>query len=61
MKTQKEIALENLCYYDTRNPDCILDEDEIKERKKRKPNCSCDNCFYDRAKLAEIILNLIEK
>ena len=45
MKTQKEKALENLCYYDKRNPDCSFDEDEIADRKKRKPVCYCDNCF----------------
>ena len=58
---QKEKALENLCYYDRRNPDCTLDEDEITDRRKRKPICSCDNCFYGRTELAEIILALINQ
>lgn len=58
---EKEKILENLCYYDSRNPDCTLDEDEIKERKTRKPKCSCDNCFYGRTELAEEILKLLNK
>jgi hypothetical protein len=53
--------LESLCYYDKRNPDCTLDDDEIIDRKKRKPNCSCDNCFYGRTKLAEELLKLSDE
>lgn len=56
---QQEI-LEELCYYDPRNPDCTKDEDDIAEYKerllKRGKTCSCDNCFYGRTKLAEHIL-----
>lgn len=50
--------LENLCYYDKRNPDCTMDEEDIAERKQRKPKCSCDNCYYGRTELAEEILKL---
>lgn len=39
--------LENLCYYDKRNPlYCLEDDEEIPK------NCSCDNCFYGKTKLA---------
>ena len=59
-----EIA-SRLCYYDTRNPDGVKDmgEEAIKElgyTTTSKPNCSCDNCFYGRTKLAEYILKLKE-
>lgn len=59
-----EDVLTNLCYYDTRNPDGVipyLTEEEIKEEgltAKAKDDCSCDNCFYGRAKLAEYIIKL---
>jgi hypothetical protein len=51
-------VLENLCYYDKRNPDCTIDDEEIAERKTIKIKCSCDNCFYGRTELAEEILKL---
>jgi hypothetical protein len=48
-----------LCYYDERNPDCILDEDY--EITKEKINfCFCDNCFNGRTRMADEILNIIE-
>lgn len=53
--------LENLCYYDKRNPDCTMDDDDIVDRKQRKPRCSCDNCFYGRTELAEELLKFIQK
>jgi len=53
----KEI-LENLCYYDKRNPDCIYTDEEIKEYKKEK--CFCDNCFYGRNKLAIELLKYVK-
>jgi len=56
---QQEI-LEELCYYDKRNPDCRMDADDIEDYKsrllKRGKTCSCDNCFYGRTKMAEHIL-----
>ena len=64
---QNEI-LESLCYYDKRNPTSNVDDEDIEEhnnsliRKSKKlgyiPDCSCDNCFYGRTKLAEYILTL---
>ena len=57
---------ENLCNYDTRNPNGVityLDEQELKEEgltDKAKENCSCDSCFYGRTKLAEELLKYIE-
>jgi hypothetical protein len=56
--------LSKLCYYDTRNPDCIAEDDEIEEHKKsisKTGKCSCDNCFYGRTKLAEQIINNSDK
>ena len=54
--------LSNLCYYDKRNPDNILDDDNdiitLEERKKK--GCFCDNCFYGRTKLAEELLKYIK-
>lgn len=54
----KELALARLCWYDKRNPDYTEDEDWPIERKD---TCYCDNCFYGRDKLANIILNLLEE
>ena len=58
--------LENLCYYDKRNPDCTLDDEDIKDHEEMlrrqekklgyKKGCSCDNCFYGRTKLAEELI-----
>jgi hypothetical protein len=66
---EKEEVLSNLCCYDKRNPDCSLDDEEIKEReeklakeairRKRDERCFCDNCFYGRTELAEYILKLL--
>lgn len=52
-----EDIYKNLCYYDKRNPNNVIDyEDELK--RGRKENCSCDNCFYGRDKLAREIIAL---
>lgn len=69
MITSKNIpawVFENLCYYDKRNPDCTLDEEEIEDHKEYllrlskklgyDKSCNCDNCFYNRTKLAQYIL-----
>lgn len=59
----KDIAT-NLCNYDTRNPNGVksyMTKEEIKEEgytATPKHNCSCDNCFYGRTKLALYILKL---
>jgi hypothetical protein len=50
---KKEI-LENLCYYDKRNPNAY----GIEERKPKK--CFCDNCCYGRTKLANELLKYIK-
>lgn len=46
-----------LCYYDERSPyyEMLL----LDEEKKKPKNCSCDNCFYGRTKLAEFIIENI--
>ena len=62
--TEQEIK-EKLCNYDLRNPDGVvsyLDADEIKEEgygNYKKENCSCDNCYYGRTKLAEELLKYV--
>ena len=48
---------ENLCWYDPRNPDYVKPDDNDIVSAPRK-NCSCDNCFYGRDKLAMEILDL---
>jgi hypothetical protein len=55
-----EIDLTNLCYYDKRNPDCTVDDEDIEDHKKsllkKNKTCSCDNCFYGRSKLTEQLI-----
>lgn len=58
--TEQEIK-ENLCYYDSRNPDnnneyLELNEDDLKSLREK---CICDNCFYGRHKLAEQLLKYL--
>jgi len=62
-------VLENLCFYDVRNPDGatqeIIDDHSkaLKRDSKRTGHevlCSCDNCFYGRTELAKEILRLIK-
>lgn len=58
--------LEELCYYDPRNPDCSctleeLLEDGIDVEKRLKGEsfkCSCENCFYGRTELATELLKV---
>ena len=50
----------NLCYYDDRNPynnNEFIDMEEL----PLKSGCYCDNCFYGRTKLAEYILEILNK
>ena len=64
--TEQEIK-EELCYYDLRNPDGVnsygfLETEEIKEEgygNHKKEDCSCDNCFYGRTKMAEELLKYV--
>lgn len=66
----KEKILKSLCYYDKRNPDCCLDEEELEIRKQAEKKqreylppkipCYCDNCFHGRTELAEDLLKQIE-
>jgi hypothetical protein len=48
---------ENLCYYDKRNPDNVVDEEWGITKNE---DCYCDNCFYGRDELAKEIINLRE-
>lgn len=60
-----------LCYYDKRNPEGIMDDEDIQShnesiaKRSKKLNkevrCACDNCFYERHKLAEYALELETK
>lgn len=49
--TIKEI-LENLCWYDKRNPD-------YDPETEKSEICYCDNCFYGRDRLANELLNIM--
>jgi len=49
---------ENLCYYDPRNP-CFEGEYNDEGNKRTGSNCFCDNCFYGRTWMAEMLLELI--
>ena len=54
----KEV-LNNLCYYDIRNPEGFISNMyEGEEIPKPGKICYCDNCFYGRTKLAEYIVDL---
>lgn len=48
----------NLCSYDKRNPNNVLDEGE--DTVVKQP-CYCDNCFYGRTVLANELLKLIQR
>jgi hypothetical protein len=56
----------NLCHYDIRNPDGVksyMTDEEIKEAGHTAASyhdCSCDNCYYGRTKLALYILMIRE-
>ena len=63
--TEQEIK-EELCYYDSRNPDVVgiygMTDEELKEDgygNHAKKDCSCDNCFYGRTKMAEELLKYV--
>jgi hypothetical protein len=60
-----EIDLTNLCYYDKRNPDCSIDDEDIEDHKKnllkKNKTCSCDNCFYGLTKLTEQLISQAER
>jgi hypothetical protein len=45
----------NLCVYDLRNPDNLL-EDSDATRPYGTP-CYCDNCFYGRTELADELIH----
>jgi hypothetical protein len=49
---------ENLCSYDSRNPNNVVDEDDPQPTKE---HCYCDNCFYGKDELAKEIIKLREK
>jgi hypothetical protein len=60
-----EIDLTNLCYYDKRNPDCSVDDEDIEDHKKsllkKNKTCSCDNCFYGRSDLTKQLIRQAER
>lgn len=51
-----------LCYYDTRNPNGVIDDMtpveliEMGIGPMARPGCYCDNCFSGRTELANIIV-----
>lgn len=54
-----------LCFYDKRHPDFTLTEWDVDDMNNYgnfpQKKCSCDNCFYSKAKLAEELLLLYSK
>lgn len=50
-------VLENLCSYDSRNPNNVIDEDDPQPQESI---CYCDNCYYGRKELAMEIIRLKE-
>lgn len=56
-------VLESLCYYDSRNPDNVLEHIDYSEEEYRllEGDCLCDNCFYGRTKLASYIIDVVLK
>lgn len=61
--TTEEIKT-NLCTYDLRNPNGVisftLDKEDLKEYGEHKrQDCYCENCFYNRTKLAEQLLKAL--
>jgi hypothetical protein len=64
----EKLPYDKLCYYDRRNPDFQIkeeygyDKEEVKATGEfSKKDCSCDNCFYGRAKLADRIIKSATK
>lgn len=51
----RQEVLENLCYYDKRNP-TLFHLVEEQDSPKEERECYCDNCFYGRHELAEELL-----
>ena len=49
---------ESLCYLDPRNPNAMLDLDEL--QPDPRDGCFCDNCFHGRDALALEIIRLRE-
>ena len=45
-------VLDNLCYYDERNPSSSDHMVDAEDKAIPRTNCFCDNCFYGRDKLA---------
>lgn len=57
-----EEILNNLCYYDKRNPNNNLDGNEFDDEYCYViDQCYCDNCFDGKTKLAKKILRLNEQ
>ena len=51
---------ENLCYYDERNPNSVIDEwaEEDERREPMEKGCACENCFYGRSVMARELLKM---
>ena len=54
-----EIIKSNLCWYDPRNTESIMDESDKEEMNKDSKECTCDNCFYGRHELANELLEFL--
>jgi len=49
---------ECLCVYDLRNPDNTIFAEDIEDGTYTGPkkDCKCDNCFYGRTRLANLLI-----
>ncbi len=66
-----EWILEKLCYYDSRNPNTIVNLENLSQEELSynqvegedfaNKDCSCDNCFYGKTKLANELVKMYEK
>lgn len=57
----RKLASESLCIYDKRSPyleDTFTGCDEDTPQPRQK-DCSCDNCFYGRDRLAAVLLDTL--
>ncbi len=53
-----EEIYEYLCYYDRRSPHFYPEDWDDDAPEARRKDCSCDNCFYGRDRLAMELVRL---
>ena len=60
MSLTKAEILAELCYYDRRNPQGVVQYHPDADDPPPRNGCACDACFYGRDRLAVYCLELIE-